>query len=213
MGEKKGVLISAYDVNRFEDIFKNDFIGGFAEIGILNSRGEVVVGKDVTEFKKNVPDALSPVEFTNSSTEEMRASLANGISGFSSYCVKGVERYCAFAPVKLNDWYVIVMVTENALRKTLSHFEKYGLQLTIELLTIMSALLLTIIAAKYKEHKKGQTILRHAAMTDGLTGIYNRLTAGIALSGECGNSFVEMYQKADESLYRAKEQGKGRFSL
>lgn len=320
LGDKKGVLVSSYNVIQFHELLKSDFIGGTAEIGIINNQGKVVIGKDISDFDINIFEGLSKVHFSNASAEAMQADLANGKSGFSSYCVGDVERYCSYAPIGLNDWYIIVIVKELSLRSSLIQLEKHGLQLTFELVVIMIALLFVIITARYGEQKKVRTILQKAAMYDGLTGIYNRSTAeaeithflelenkknssammiididnfksindnwghifgdlvlkecalrmkefyqeeaiigrmggdefvvllkdypgeqemnekldrfinnfqvagdshkkritvsvGIALSCSGGLTFMEMYQQADASLYRAKQQGKGRYSF
>ena len=174
MGGYEGVFISSYDVEEFSKLLTNNFIGGSSEIGIFNSKGEVISGKSPEEFMLNIFDPLSKTKFKASSVETMREDFAKGNSGFSIYSVGGVARYCTYAPMGLNDWYVVVMVRELSLRGRLVNLERYGFQLAVELVIIMAGLLCVIVANRRTEQKRKRMILEQAAMMDGLTGIYNR---------------------------------------
>lgn len=174
MAKKQGILISSYNIKAFSNLLDSQSGNDNPEIGIINGNGEVVYGKSADEFKLNIFDSLRKVKFKESSVDAMQANFKNGASGFSIYGVNGVERYCSYAPIGLNNWYVVVMVKEDVLRSKLADLEKYGFQLTVELVVIMLGLLIVIMAARLREQNKIRTILERAAMLDGLTGIYNR---------------------------------------
>lgn len=174
MGEKQGVLVSSYNIKEFSKLLENKFISGSADIGIVNSRGEVVSGYTADQFNLNIFDVLNGIPFESSSAQEMRSDFADGRSGFSVYSVDGISRYCVYAPVELNDWFVVMTVKEITLRSKLTNLERYGFWLAVELVGIMLWLLCVIIASRRREQKKIRTILEQAAMIDGLTGIYNR---------------------------------------
>lgn len=174
MGEKQGVLISSYNVKGFSDLLDHKLMGDATEVGILNNKGEVISGRNADEFKLNIFDSLSQVKFKSLSAETMRSDFASGKSGFSIYCTSGLIRYCSYAPVELNDWYVIVIIKESALRSKLANLERYGVQLTVELIVVMLTLLALISANRMREQKKIRIMLENAARLDGLTSIYNR---------------------------------------
>lgn len=174
MGRRQGVLVSSYNVKEFSKLLENKFIDGTTEIGIISNKGAVVSGKSNEQFQLNIFNSLRKVQFASSSVERMQADFAEGKSGFAIYRVDDIARYCSYAPVGLNDWYVVVTVKENFLRSKLANIEQYGVQLTIELVLIMLILFCVIITVRMKEQKKIRHILEQAAMMDGLTGIYNR---------------------------------------
>lgn len=194
MAGKKGVLISSYNIKEFSKMLENEFIDGAADIGIINSKGEVVCGQNEDEYMINIFDSMKNIRFAVSSVDEMRSNFAAAKSGFSIYYVGDVSRYCSYTPIGLNDWNVIVMVKESSLRGKLANLEQYGFQLTIELVVIMLSLLGVIMAIRIRDQKKTRMILEKAAMMDGLTGIYNRkaieesIENSLSTDNECVNA-------------------------
>lgn len=174
MGGKQGVLVSSYNISDFSTLLENKFIEGSASIGIVNSKGEVILGKSNEEFKYNIFDSLNEIYFVNSSAEAMQNNLLKGNSGFSIYRVNGIGRYCSYAPIGMNDWNVIVLVEEGILYNKLINLEQYGFELMVKLVIIMTVLLLVIMLSWLGYQKKLRVILEKAARLDGLTGIYNR---------------------------------------
>lgn len=174
MGGKQGVLVSSYNISDFSTLLKNKFIDGSAGIGIINSKGEVILGKSNEEFKYNIFDSLNTIYFENSSAEAMQNDLMNGKSGFSIYDVNDIGRYCSYAPIGMNDWNIIVLVEEGVLYNKLINLEQYGFELMVKLVIIMTVLLIVIILSWLGYQKKLRVILEKAVSLDGLTGIYNR---------------------------------------
>lgn len=171
---RKGVLVSSYNISKFSTILGSGLIDGAASVGIVNSKGNVINGKSREEFMRNIFDAMEGISFESSSVNEMRRNFADGVSGFCIYNSNNVTRYCAYGSTGLNDWNVIVMVTEEALRSKLVFPERYGFQLMMELVVIMLGLLAVVVTSSMSEQKKVQATLRQAAMMDGLTGCLNR---------------------------------------
>lgn len=174
MAKKKGILISSYNIKEFSRILDSQSGNNNPEIGIVNGNGKVVYGKSSDEFNLNIFNSLRKIKFEELSADEMQADFENGAPGFVVYRVDDVARYCSYAPIGINNWYVVVVVKENVLRSKLASLEKYGLQLTVALVVIMLGLLIVIMATRLREQKKIRTILERAAMLDGLTEIYNR---------------------------------------
>lgn len=179
LANKTGVLVSSYNIEELYSLLENELMDRSSEIGILNQQGEVIVGKNMDDFQLNIFDVFLQydIPFSNNSPNGMRQDFAKGISGFSSYSVNGMERYCSYAPMEFNDWYIIAMVEESVLRNNSAALKHYGTQLTLELILIMAALLLIITFTRHKEQNRIQSVLQDLAMFDGLTHVYNRATA------------------------------------
>lgn len=183
LGERKGLLITTYPVSDFYSLFQNEFLGGAAEIGILDRNGSTILGRQTkdhkNEFGLNAIDELidSGIIFSAHSADGMLHDFKNGVEGFSSYYVKGTERLCSYAPAQYNGWYIVVLARESILRKQSTQIERHGIWLTIKLIAIMVILLAIILAVRYREQKQVREQLQKAAMLDGLTGILNRGTA------------------------------------
>ncbi len=174
LGEKRGILLSAYDVSNFSLLLDNNLIGESTELGIVNDQGNVISGRTSVDYMINIFDALKDTKFLKSSVKVMQADFKSGKPGIAMYSVRGVERYCSYMPIGENDWYFIMTVRESALRRKLSNFEQYGFQLTVKLVIIMVCVFFVIIANWLAEQKRIRKILEDAARRDGLTGIYNR---------------------------------------
>lgn len=174
LGEKQGILLSAYNVSNFSLLLNNNLIGESAELGIVNNQGDVISGRTSADYMINIFDAMKDIKFLKSSAKEMQADFNNGKPGISMYSVRGVKRYCSYMPIGENDWYFIMTVRESALRRKLANFEQYGFQLTVKLVIIMVGIFFVIIANWLAEQKRTRKILEDAARMDGLTGIYNR---------------------------------------
>ena len=174
LGEKQGILLSAYNISNFSLLLDNNLIGESAGLGIVNTQGDVISGRTSADYMVNIFDAMKDTKFLKSSTKEMQADFKNGKPGISMYSVRGVKRYCSYMPIRGNDWYFIMTVQESALRRKLVNFEQYGFQLTLKLVIIMVCVFFIIIANWLAEQKRTRKILEDAARMDGLTGIYNR---------------------------------------
>lgn len=179
-GRQKGVLISAYHTERFYTLFQNEFLGGSAEIALLSDDGTTVLGRQTEDHKNqlglNVIDSLieSNIIFSNNSAEGMREDFQKGTDGFSSYYVQDTERYCSYAPIRYNHWYVIVMARVSVLRTQSIQLEHIGYLLALKLILIMTVLLIIIIVLRFREQKRVRSTLEKLAKLDGLTGILNR---------------------------------------
>ena len=174
LGEKRGILLSAYNVSNFSLLLDNKLIGESTELGIVNNQGDVISGRTSMDYMINIFAALKDTKFLKSSVKDMQADFQSGKPGIAMYSVRGVERYCSYMPVGENDWYFIMTVRESALRRKLANFEQYGFQLTVKLVIIMVCVFCVIIANWLAEQKRTRKILEDAARMDGLTGIYNR---------------------------------------
>lgn len=174
LGEKRGILLSAYNVSNFSLLLDNNLIGESAELGIVNNQGYVISGRTGADYMINIFDAMKDIKFLKSSMKEMQADFKNGKPGISMYSVRGVKRYCSYMPIEENDWYFIMTVRESVLRRKLANFEQYGFQLTVKLVIIMVCVFFVIIANWLAEQRRTRKVLEDAARMDGLTGIYNR---------------------------------------
>lgn len=183
IGEQSGLLISAYPLSNFYDLFQNDFLGGSSEIGILNRDGTTILGRRTedgkNQFGLNVIKALEDggIIFSYHSADGMLHDFKNGTEGYASYFVAGTERLCSYAPVRYNGWYVAVIAQESILREPSVQMERHGIWLAVKLIFIMVVLLAIILFVRLKEQRLVREHLQQAAMMDGLTGILNRGTA------------------------------------
>lgn len=178
LGQHKGILISSYNVNDFQDILKSDFLQGSIQSGIIAQDGKIIFGRGESEFGMNIFAAMKDdsVHFITGSVENMQQDFAAGNSGIVSYKAGGEERYLAYTPTEISDWYVTTMIPEATLRTQIAPIQQNGSLLAILLVCIMVAFLLAVMIIRRKEEKKIRKILRDAAMYDGLTRIYNRAT-------------------------------------
>lgn len=180
MGKQSGVLISSYDVERFAVLFQNKFLNNSAYVGIVDSKGNVIIGESIqatpSKFGTNIYDSYlrGDTVFFCGSLEDMRYGLSEGRKGFAVYSSAGNTRYCAYAPSDISDWNVAIAVPETVLLTQTASIKKRGIQLTVELIVIMTVLMLIIIVVSHKEQQQVRSILKEAATIDALTGIYNR---------------------------------------
>lgn len=183
LGNQKGILVSAYQTERFYSLFQNEFLDGSAEIGLLTDEGTTVLGRQTddhkNEFGLNIIDSLTTgsIQFSANSARGMRKDFKEGKEGFSSYYVEGTERYCSYAPIRYNNWYVFVMARASVLKSQTIQLEHIGYLLALKLIIIMTILLIIIIVLRFREQKRVRSALEKLAKLDGLTGILNRGSA------------------------------------
>lgn len=174
VGGMQGKLVSCYDLEQFSRLLQNNFLGGTTKSGIVDKSGRVVLGDSADEFGIDIFSPMENIPFSCSSLAQMRQDFAEGNAGLSRYTSMGVDRYCSYAPIPNSDWFIISTVRESALRQRHAALEKSGGLLSVSLISIMTALLIIIVAVRLREQREIQKVLQRAAMLDGLTGIYNR---------------------------------------
>lgn len=176
LGGEQGVLVSSYNMDEFSALLQDRFPEEEVHIFIANREGGVIGTKSGENFMANFFSSLTSAVFHAASIQEMEADLAQNRSGTSAYEQDGVTYRCAYKPLEMNDWYVILTIEESFLEDKNAAFERYGLQLMMRLIVLMAGLLCVITISRIRTDRKIRSFLEYEAMFDGLTHVYNRKT-------------------------------------
>lgn len=114
-----GVLTGIYDRSVLDSLFSTTLFNGEGYTYIINSTGDVMVKTDnVNSLLKdtNYLSFLKEVNMVGGTTyEDIVQDLARGNANTIHYTCGSQERYAAYYPVGVHDWYVVSIITSDVI--------------------------------------------------------------------------------------------------
>ncbi|BCN29378.1 methyl-accepting chemotaxis protein [Anaeromicropila herbilytica] len=164
-----GVLVSVRDGMELSDMIKQIFFGKTGSAYMINSRSESIAYKDsnmplnqynsIEESKKN-PDLKE--------IASMQKEMIAGKKGLKKYVFGGVESYGGYAPVKKENWSIVVILEKNELLSELNDL-KIVIVLSSIIFLGIGLLITYIIADKLSKRIKQSENLLNVFATGDLT--------------------------------------------
>lgn len=165
-GMISNVLFGASKTNELgEDLLVEIYDGkGFTAIG--DNEGNIVLQSPSKAANKNLHN-LSQLKFDNGFTVDQLKELKSGLTQFVS--LKGEERYLAYMPLGINNWYVYSVVPVSVVTRRIQN-----IILIAAFTWIVVALVLSLILAYiFTMRKKNQKKLNEVIFFDDVTSHYN----------------------------------------
>lgn len=139
-----GVLTGTYERSVLDSLFSTTMFNGNGYTYIIDSDGNIMVKTENVNSLvsgSNYFELLEDVELlNNTSLEAVRDDFARGNANTINYKVGSQERYAAYYPVGLHDWYVISVITDEVIA---TQTQDLSFMTTI-FATILAAMLLGI---------------------------------------------------------------------
>ena len=174
-----GVLAGSYDVTSLSHMLLNDLFDGEGYSLIVNSDG-AIVAFDGSGAYRTLAYGDNFFEYYSEKVMPDKDSFENVRKDFSRHH-KGIilmqnpedetaRQYLAYAPLGVNDWMICYVLPEATAQEAYSFIENYEVNLLIGFMAMVCVMLIYIGVFVTRRNLQ----LKHAAQTDGLTGIYNK---------------------------------------
>ncbi|MEG1603035.1 MAG: diguanylate cyclase [Cloacibacillus sp.] len=211
-GEVRGVLTKTYSEQRMRHIFDAPVYGRQGFFFIVDKTGNVI--QPPTERPSgtynehpNVFDITEAEESDRSKSKEaIKNDMAQGRGGLYKFTFKGSRRLMYYAPVGINDWYMLAVVPYDALAFRFAGFTRAGLFVSgvvaLALLILMTTII-TILRSNIKEIERSKKALE--AISENVPGGVSVCTVGddpkfVSLS----RGFLELLGCADDEEFAKK---------
>ncbi len=163
-----GVLAASSHVDIFEQILEDQTVSGkTGSVYLIGSEGNFLVHFPDNITENNIISIFDVSSFDQSNKAQMKTTLANGESAFSSFRYQGRSRYYYMTPIGVNGWYLFYTNAPSDLM----------IQQNVNMLTFAftSIILLVLIFLIYslKLIQNSNRNLNYAATHDSLTGAAN----------------------------------------
>lgn len=135
-----GILSLEYPNQVFSEFCRSPMFEGQGEIKIIDSSGTVVATSNANSIYTNYWDEVLDATFSKGLTlSDLKESYKEGKSGILSFKRYGKEYYHGYTPVGMNDWILLVSVSETVFRHELDQFSWYGLEVMLKVGAILIA--------------------------------------------------------------------------
>ncbi len=168
-GEIIKVLCAASSEYALQDIIDASIFGGNGFATIIDRSGHYVVRSNHPSADQKNASIFDLDEFGEENTEQLKANLEAGKSGFLEYRQDGEIRWAAYTPLNVNDWYVLSVVPQADIDQNFVRMT-WGLVGIIAGAVLVFAFLMILIK---RTNDQGLNALKKMAFTDQLTGYRN----------------------------------------
>ena len=181
----QAVLVGEFDDGYMSRVFEEASEGGSNFTYVCNSGGELITATgnaerildgQVSDIREegSVFDILAEAAFEEGSGEQVEADMQSGNEGHVSYNYAGEMRYAIYLPVDINDWYVVTVLKESAIRASVMEVVR-GSYVMLVIAVIVAALLIVIIVGREKKEqmraREEADHLKEILEHDSLTGL------------------------------------------
>ena len=174
-----GVLAGSYDATSISQLLLNDLFDGEGYSLIVNTKGEIV-GFDGTGAYRKLTYGDNFFTYCGEKIMTDAASLDKVRTDFARHH-KGIilmqnpeedsaRQYMSYAPLGINGWMICYILPEDVAQESYSFIENYEVNLILGFLVIVSVMLIYIGVFVTQRN----ILLKRAAQTDALTGVYNK---------------------------------------
>ena len=168
-GKVKGVLFGIDDVQSFADIFQTTLFKGEGYTYLVDENGNIIFkSPNIKKDFDNIFDSYENFKGNEKVIQEVKKNLKETDS-FSYYVNNYGNRYTNMSKTDINDWWIVVGVSENVLQNQVD-----GVTNIIKVI-ILCFLLFSLIGLYIylRIQRKHELRLQNIAYIDRLTGIYN----------------------------------------
>ena len=157
-----GVLAASKPISEFKDILNVNILDGEGCLILANSNGSVVINQNHKNYDSSIKD-LSKVKFENNET--FKNNLNESDKGvLKTKSDTGNSKYVAYAPIGINNWYIISIVPANVIEKSITSLNKISAFMWIS----VSVLLLIVVSYIIYSRRKSDEKLENIAFVDPL---------------------------------------------
>lgn len=155
-----GVLCGMYDMKKFSQMLEMISFEGARYSYIMEGNGIYITkSSNQNALAKNYSlwADLRKAKFDDHySLEQMREAIKQGKSGFLSYEIDGVKRCAYFAPININDWFMLSVIPRKVILSYTSKIQTMAFFLTIK---VMGAVLLLLAVVFFHMSKSKKQLL------------------------------------------------------
>lgn len=153
-----GVLTGTYNRSVLDSLFSTTMFNGEGYTYIIDSTGNIIVKTDnVNSLVKgsNYLEFIQKVELLTDKHEAIEQDFSQGSANTIHYKSGSQERYAAYYPIGLHDWYVVSEITDDVI---LNQTQDLSFITTI-LVSILSAILFCIFILILSTIQKAESIM------------------------------------------------------
>ncbi|UQZ87721.1 hypothetical protein C4J81_00195 [Deltaproteobacteria bacterium Smac51] len=148
-GQFAGYLLGVYDIQSLIAQTATPQFNGLGYTHVFDMAGESIIRSENPDSiigSGNVWDFFRGVVFDNGgSYEKLRDDIINGRQGSVSYQSGGQVRMGHYAPVGVNDWYMMSVVSGAVVKEYSRSMDRFAFELVMKLVSCFAALLLGLV--------------------------------------------------------------------
>lgn len=158
-----GVLAASKGIYEFKKLLDVNILGGEGYLALVDSSGAIITSQDHKNYDSDITD-LREVKFENNDTFiDCSSKFEKGVLKTQSR--SNDSKYIAYAPISINNWYIISIVPASIIEKNISSLNKISSLMWIS----MSILLLIIVTYIIYSKRKADDKLEKIAFVDPVT--------------------------------------------
>lgn len=201
--EVVGVLTGIYDRSVLDSLFNTTMFNGNGYTYLVNSSGSIIIrNENVHSFSKenNYFAFLESAHLDSDfSVKQIKDDFANGHANALHYNLDGQERYAAYTPVGMHDWYTVSIITDEVILSQTQELSFITIVLIVVLVLLFIIVFLLIISTMQKPeviNMKSENSKSANAQNQSLIFDYHLNKKILDLSGNIDFIFREDYPEA-----------------
>ncbi len=170
-----GVLVGSYIASYLDTLFKT-FYGGSGYAYVIDQSG-YIISRQTTRYNltgsDNYFDTLANANiYKYDDMQAIASNMKQGLSGYTMYEYKGQKRLAYYSPLNVNDWYLVSIVSSDAVASQANKITSYTNVLIAVLAVIFVAFIIYIIVTQGIASKKiVETMKRYDIVTEQSSGV------------------------------------------
>lgn len=158
-----GVLAASKSISEFKKLLYVNILGGEGYLALVDSSGAIITSQNHKNYDSGITD-LREVKFENNNTfVDCSSKFEKGV--LKTQSSNNDSKYIAYAPIGINNWYIISIVPARVIEKNISKLNNLSSLMWIS----MSILLLIIVTYIIYSKKKADDKLEKIAFLDSVT--------------------------------------------
>ena len=161
-GNVEGILLGTYDMETVQEMFEQCTLANTELSYICSSDGGYIIGTKEAEAvmegyqpgftqNGNFFDVLAKSDFSRSSAEFVKDTMASLSGGRAVYTYHGEKRYTTYEPMGINDWFMVSVLPEEQIYVQAMKAASFSY---IMLAMVMIVIIGVILFLAYNEHKQ-----------------------------------------------------------
>lgn len=183
-GAISGVLFATRNAEVYQELLSVSTFGGEGYSYVCRSNGEVIILSEHPNSYRGFTNAFVTLAtakgLSQADLDAMRQDMEEGRSGMVSYLWDGTYRYMNYAPIGVNDWYILSVVPESAVAQQSQDFTRLTLLICLGV-TLFFALLMLYLTTLQRRSRKALSTLAYLDSVTGLGNVNRLLASGNSL--------------------------------